>query len=470
VPDQPFDDGLRFPTDFTWGVATAAYQIEGAVNEDGRGPSIWDTFSHTPGRIKNGDTGDVACDHYHRYREDVRLMAELGVSAYRFSIAWPRIQPTGTGPANPAGLDFYDRLVDELLGAGIDPVATLYHWDLPQALEDGGGWLERSTAQRFADYAGMVGSALGDRVRKWITLNEPFVVAAIGYGLGSHAPGRTLLTGAFPVTHHLLLGHGLATAALRATSTAPVGITHTLAPVHPITDSEADADAARRLDGLHNRVYTEPVLRGAYPDDLAWIFGGTDLSAIQAGDLEIIAAPLDFLGVNYYYANTVRAAGPEVPLGFETVTPDVPVTAFGWPVLPDGFHELLTSLRATYGEALPPIYITENGAAYDDVLTSDGQVSDVDRVRYLDAHLRAVHRAMADGVDVRGYFCWSLLDNFEWAEGYSKRFGLVYVDYSSQRRIPKQSYQWYRQLITTMREAAPLSPAIATARSAEDRQ
>ncbi|HVQ96453.1 MAG TPA: GH1 family beta-glucosidase [Mycobacteriales bacterium] len=453
-PDQRFADGPQFPADFTWGVATASYQIEGAVAEDGRGPSIWDTFAHTPGKVRNGDTGDVACDHYHRYPEDVRLMADLGVSAYRFSIAWPRIQPTGRGPANPAGLAFYDRLVDELLGAGIAPVTTLYHWDLPQALEDDGGWLNRDTAYRFAEYAGMVGTALSDRVRMWITLNEPFVSAAIGYGLGEHAPGRRLLAGAFPATHHLLLGHGLAVPALRATGDVSVGITENMAPVHPATDDPADADAARRMDGLHNRVYGDPVLLGRYPDDLAWIYAGTDLSAIRDGDLETIAAPLDFIGINYYAPNMVRAGGADSPLGVETVPwPDAPRTAFDWPVVPDGFHELMLQLRDRYGAALPPIYITENGAAYQDTLGPDGGVSDVDRIGYLDGHLRALRRAIADGVDVRGYFCWSLLDNFEWAEGYSKRFGLVYVDYPTQRRIPKQSYGWYRQLIADQARA-----------------
>jgi beta-glucosidase len=449
VPDQRLEDGLRFPTGFVWGVATAAYQIEGAVAEAGRGPSIWDTFAHSPGRVRDGDTGDIACDHYHRYAEDIQLMADLGVSAYRFSIAWPRIQPGGGGPDNPLGLAFYDRLVDRLLAAGIDPVATLYHWDLPQALEDRGGWLNRDTSYRFAEYAATVAAALGDRIRRWITLNEPFVSAWMGYGIGRHAPGRTLAAGCFPATHHLLLGHGLAVAALRAAGDVPVGITNTLAPVRPASDDPADAEAARRLDGVHNRLYTDPVLLGRYPDDLANLHGGADLSAIRDGDLDAIGAPLDFLGVNYYYAYTARAAGPDNPLGAEQAPrPDVPATGFGWPVLPDGMHDLLVQLADRYGPALPPIYITENGAAYDDKVGPDGQVSDVDRVGYLDGHLRAVRRALAAGVDVRGYFCWSLLDNFEWAEGYSKRFGLVYVDYPTQRRIPKQSYAWYHRLVT----------------------
>jgi beta-glucosidase len=452
VADRGMADGLRFPPDFTWGVATASYQIEGAVDEDGRGRSVWDTFSHTPGRTRDGDTGDVACDHYHRWPEDVRLMAGLGVTAYRFSVAWPRIQPTGSGPANPAGLAFYDRLVDGLLAAGIEPVATLFHWDLPQALEDGGGWLARETAERFAEYAGIVGAALGDRMSRWITLNEPFVHASAGYALGQHAPGRTLMTGAFPATHHQLLGHGLAVAALRGTGPAAVGITNNLAPAHPATDDPADAEAARRVDGLQNRVYTDPVLLGRYPDDLAWLYRDADLSTIRDGDLTITGAPIDFLGVNYYFPSLVRAAGPDNPLGFEFAErAGVPRTAFGWPVVPESMTELLVLLRDRYGSALPPILVTENGAAYDDEVGADGRVSDVDRVAYLDAHLRAVRRAMDAGVDVDGYFCWSLLDNFEWAEGYSKRFGLVYVDYPTQRRIPKESYEWYRRLVAANR-------------------
>jgi beta-glucosidase len=449
VTSDLVDEGVRFPADFTWGVATAAYQIEGAVTEDGRGPSIWDTFAHTPGKTRDGDTGDVACDHYHRYREDVALMADLGITAYRFSIAWPRIQPTGTGSPNPAGLAFYDRLVDALLAAGIAPVATLYHWDLPQALEDAGGWLARSTTERFAEYAGILATTLGDRMHSWITLNEPFVHASYGYALGLHAPGRALLAGAFPATHHLLLAHGLAVAALRAAGATQVGITHNLAPATPASPDPADAAAARRLDGLQNRVYTDPLLLGSYPDDLPELYGGdADLSVIRRGDAVTISAALDFLGVNYYFPNLVRSAGPNNPLGVELVEhTGVPRTAFGWPVVPEGMTDLLVLLRQRYGDALPPIYVTENGAAYEDRLV-DGEVSDVDRIGYLDGHVRAVRRAMDAGVDVRGYFCWSLLDNFEWAEGYSKRFGLVYVDYSTQRRIPKRSYDWYRGLIT----------------------
>ncbi|TQS40058.1 GH1 family beta-glucosidase [Cryptosporangium phraense] len=438
----------QFPADFVWGVATASYQIEGAVTEDGRGPSIWDTFSHTPGRTDNGDTGDVADDHYHRSDEDLDLMAGLGVDAYRFSIAWPRIQPTGSGPANQRGLDFYDRLVDGLLARGITPAATLYHWDLPQALEDRGGWLQREIPERFAEYVALVADRLGDRVGYWITLNEPFVVTAFGYALGTHAPGHRLLAGAFPVAHHQLLGHGLAVQALRGVA-GRVGVTNALAPVHPASSSPEDELAAGVLDLLHNRTYNDPLLTGRYPDELAAVYRGADLSVIRDGDLSLISAPLDFLGVNFYNPHRVRAGGPE-QLGTEIVEyPGAPTTAMGWPVVPEAFTELLTGLVTQYGCALPPIYVTENGAAYDDRPDPDGRVQDDDRIAYLDAHLRAVHAAMAAGVDVRGYFCWSLLDNFEWSEGYDKRFGLVRVDYDTLRRTPKASYDWYRAVIAS---------------------
>ncbi|MFI5955456.1 GH1 family beta-glucosidase [Cryptosporangium sp. NPDC051539] len=438
----------QFPSDFVWGVATASYQIEGAVAEDGRGPSVWDTFSHTPGKTHNGDTGDVADDHYHRYLDDFNLMAGLGVGAYRFSIAWPRIQPTGEGPANPLGLDFYDRLVDTMLARGISPAATLYHWDLPQALEDRGGWMQRDIPQRFAEYAAVVAERLGDRVSYWITLNEPFVVTAFGYALGTHAPGHRLLAGAFPVAHHQLLGHGLAVSALKSASVAgQIGITNAMAPVHPASSDRADVTAAAVLDLLHNQTYGDPLFAGRYPDELAAIYRGADLSVIRDGDLALISTPLDFLGVNFYNPHRVQAGGPE-QLGTEIVEyPGVPTTAMGWPVVPEAFTELLTDLVARYGPALPPVYITENGAAYDDRPDADGRVQDDDRIAYLDAHLRAVHAAMAAGVDVRGYFCWSFLDNFEWAEGYDKRFGLVRVDYDTLKRTPKASYDWYRSVI-----------------------
>ena len=448
MTESSADSGLRFPDGFLFGVATAAYQIEGAVKEDGRGPSVWDTFSHTPGRTRDGDTGDVACDSYHRYPEDIRLMAELGVTGYRFSIAWPRIQPTGRGTPNPAGLDYYERLVDALLAADISPCPTLYHWDLPQGLEDDGGWQARDTAERFADYATQVANRLGDRVGRWITLNEPNVVTFAGYATGRHAPGLQLGNRCFGVAHHLMLGHGLAVRALRAsTPDIPVGITLNVHPIHPASGAPADVSAAESYDAVRNGLFVDPVLRGRHPDQLTELFPATEFAAVHPGDLDTIRAPIDFLGINYYNPEMVRA-DPTALFGYAPAPwPDAARTAFDWPVVPDGLHDLMVRLRDRYGSALPPIHITENGSAWDDVVGSDGTVVDPDRVSYLDGHLRALRRAMDDGVDVRGYFGWSLLDNFEWAEGYSKRFGLVYVDYPTQQRIPKSSYRWYQALI-----------------------
>ncbi|MGW5242220.1 GH1 family beta-glucosidase [Monashia sp. NPDC004114] len=448
----------HWPEAFTFGVATAAYQIEGAVHEDGRGPSIWDTFSHTPGRVFGGDTGDVACDHYHRYADDVALMRDLGVDSYRLSVAWPRVQPDGTGPINQAGLDFYSRLVDTLLDNGIEPAITLYHWDLPQPLEDQGGWTVRDTARRFADYSAVVAAALGDRVHRWITLNEPWCSSMLGYSIGVHAPGRREGEGAVAAAHHLLLGHGLAVPAIRtADPRAQVGITLNLQPVTAASDSPQDRAAADRFLMNANLLFTDPVLAGRYPDLAREVYAPiTDFSFLQPDDLTTIAAPLDFLGVNYYFPSDI-AQGPyavddpsqrtAADLGAEpVVADDAERTAMGWPVEADGLYRLLTWLKATY-PSLPPIYITENGRAVDDVVDPDGHVHDADRVRYLDDHLHAVSRARRDGVDVRGYYCWSLLDNFEWAEGYAKRFGVVYVDYATQQRIPKDSFTWYRDLI-----------------------
>jgi beta-glucosidase len=441
----------RFPDGFAWGVATSAYQTEGAVAEGGRGVSIWDTFCRRPGAIRNGHTGDVAVDHYHRWPEDIALMADLGVTAYRFSVAWPRVQPPGSGPANVTGLDFYDRLADALLAAGITPVPTLYHWDLPQPLEDGGGWMSRQTAQRFGDYAALVAGRLADRVPLWITLNEPFVVTAFGYALGIHAPGRELMLDALVTAHHQLLGHGLATAALRAAGARQVAITNNYSPAWPASEDEADVTAARHYDILHNLLFTDPVLTGSYPDLSAFGVGEAGLRCIEDGDLAVISAPLDALGVNYYNPTRLSAL-PDSPLPFRLEPiPGYPVTAFGWPVIPAGLTELLNLLRERYGAALPPVYITENGCSVNDELTADGTVDDQMRIRYLDGHIRAVHEAITAGVDVRGYLAWSLMDNFEWTEGYHQRFGLVHVDFETQRRTPKASFGWYRDMIAAQR-------------------
>ena len=437
----------EFPSGFRWGVSTSAYQIEGGVDSDGRGASIWDTFAHTPGRIVDHSTGDVACDHYHRHAEDVALLAGLGASAYRFSIAWPRVRPTGDGPIDPRGLDFYDRLVDDLLAHDIDPVATRYHWDLPQSLEDAGGWLVRDTAHRFAEYADATAARLGDRVKLWITLNEPFIHMSLGHATGEHAPGRTLLFDAFPVAHHQLLGHGLAVAALRTHTTNPIAIANNYSPVRPAGDTAADQAAVAAYEALHNRLFTDPLFGRGYPDEL-----GFDTSVVRAGDLDVIAAPIDVLGVNYYNPTGVRAPQEGSPLPFEFVPLDgYPRTAFDWPVAPDGLHELLGWLHRTYADDLPPIQITESGCAYDDAPDADGRVHDPERIAYLDGHLRAVHAAMAEGVDVTGYFVWSLLDNFEWAEGYARRFGLVHVDFETQKRTPKASYAWLREVLRAQR-------------------
>ena len=448
----------RFPAGFHWGVATAAYQIEGAIREGGRGVSIWDTFCQRPGVIKDGHTGAVATDSYHRWAEDVALLAGLGVTAYRFSIAWPRVQPGGSGSANQAGLDFYDRLTDALLAAGITPVPTLYHWDLPQPVEDEGGWMERQTAHRFADYAAMTAERLADRIGLWITLNEPFVVTAYGYALGIHAPGKALMLGALPTAHHQLLGHGLAASALRTAGARRVVITNNYSPAWPASDNDADRAAARAYDILQNWMFTDPLLRGRYPDLSPFGLGGDDdpasgLACVRDGDLAVISAPLDGLGVNYY-SPTRLSALPDSPLPFQMEPiPGYPVTAFGWPVVPAGLTEMLSQLSRRYGTALPPLYVTENGCSTDDLPGRDGTVDDQLRIDYVDGHLRAVHTAITSGIDVRGYFHWTLADNFEWSEGFSQRFGLVYVDHQSQARTPKESYAWYRDLIAAQRAA-----------------
>src|SRR5260221_1405678 len=441
----------RFPDEFAWGVATSAYQIEGAVQEDGRGESVWDVFCRKPGAISGGDTGDVAADHFHRWNTDVGLMAELGLTAYRFSIAWPRVQPLGKGPANEPGVDFYDRLTDALLARGITPVPTLYHWDLPQPLEDQGGWLARDTAHRFAEYAALAAERLADRIPLWITLNEPFVVTAFGYALGIHAPGQPLMLGALPTAHHQLLGHGLATSALRSAGARQVAITNNHAPAWPATASAADVAAANAYDTLHNRMFADPPLLGRYPDLSAFGVGPGGLDCVRDGDLAVISAPLDAFGVNYY-SPTRLSELPDSPLPFRMEPiPGYRVTAFGWPVIPAGLTELLTMLKDRYGERLPPVYVTENGCSVNDEVAADGTVDDQPRIGYLDGHIRAVHAAMIAGVDVRGYFVWSLMDNFEWSEGYLQRFGLVHVGVETQRRTLKASFAWYRDLIAPQR-------------------
>ncbi len=444
---------LGLPADFVLGAATASYQIEGAATEDGRGPSIWDTFSHTPGRVLGGDNGDVACDHYHRMPEDVALMSGLGLDTYRFSIAWPRIQPAGSGAVERRGMDFYSRLVDELLAADISPWVTLYHWDLPQPLEDAGGWPVRDTAHRFAEYAALVHDALGDRVRFWTTHNEPWCSAFLGYAAGIHAPGRQDDAASLRAVRHLLVGHGLATQALRAAGAESLGITVNLYAVSPATGSEADVDAARRVDALSNRVFLDPLLQGRWPADLVADLdeiGLADdlLGADPEADLALASVPLDALGVNYYTRHTVAAGGET---GAESaypgstdvrfVNPGFPTTDMGWPVDATGLTEVLETVAAMAPEL--PLFVTENGAAYPDDEVVDGRVEDADRVAYLDGHLRACATAIERGVPLRGYFAWSLMDNFEWALGYSKRFGLVRVDYDTLERTPKRSAEWY---------------------------
>ncbi|MFI9846882.1 GH1 family beta-glucosidase [Nonomuraea sp. NPDC051941] len=440
-----------FDPGFLWGAATASYQIEGAVAEDGREPSIWDVFSAQPGNVREGHTGDVACDHYHRYPDDVALMAELGLRAYRFSVAWPRVQPLGSGAVNQRGLDFYRRLVDELLGRGIEPWPTLYHWDLPQPLEDAGGWPARETALRFADYAAAVHDALADRVTHWTTLNEPWCSAYLGYATGEHAPGRREPAAAIRAVHHLLLGHGLAASAM---SGSRVGITLNPTQARPETGSAEDLEAARRIDGVANRIFLDPLYRAAYPADvIADLAAVTDFEHVHDGDLKTIAAPLDFLGVNYYTPAIVSGivSGDGLALPQDKPTPYVgsetvrfvdggrPRTAIGWEIDERGLSDLLLRLARDY--PVTALYVTENGAAYDE------EAHDADRIAYLDGHLRACHHAVTQGVPLRGYFAWTLLDNFEWAHGYCQRFGLVHVDFATQRRTPKDSARWYAEVI-----------------------
>ncbi|MGC1356271.1 MAG: GH1 family beta-glucosidase [Xanthobacteraceae bacterium] len=442
----------KAPPGFLWGVSTSSYQIEGAAHEDGRGLSIWDTYSHIPGKIKNNDTGDVACDHYHRYREDVELMQEFGVQAYRFSVAWPRILPEGRGAINKAGLAFYDRLIDAVLAAGIEPWLCLYHWDLPQALGDKGGWTNRDCAQWFADYTDVVAHHYGDRVKRFATVNEPSVFTLFGFALGGQAPGivdRGMLLRAI---HHVNLGHGAAIDRMRAAvKGASLGAIHNCQPCRPATDTPENRVAAETLDAYWNLAFPDPQLRGVYPPPIDELM----TPYLKSDDLKHINRPVDWFGLNHYSPNYV-VASDSTPLGlwFGDAPANVPRSTMGWPVEPAAFGEILTRMHKRYGL---PIYVTENGTAYADKPTADGKVHDEPRISYLKAYTAAMYEAIAAGVDVRGYFVWALLDNFEWSSGYSERFGLVYVDYPTQRRLPKDSFRWFAD----QAKASSISPVPA---------
>jgi beta-glucosidase len=445
---------LQFPNHFIWGGATSSYQIEGAWNEDGKGESIWDRFAHTPGKIEDGSTGDVACDHYHRWRDDIALMKALGLKAYRFSVSWPRILPSGRGKVNQAGLDFYSRLVDGLLEAGIRPFATLYHWDLPQALQDQGGWPARNTAEAFGEYAQVVSRALGDRVKDWMTINEPWCVSFLSHQIGEHAPGwKDNWAAAIRAAHHALLAHGWAVPVLRANSPgAEVGIVLNCVPAYPASPSEADAQAARAFDGYFNRWFLDPLFGRGYPEDKLTEYtlagyapsGWEDL--ILPGDLDTISVATDFLGINYYNRAVIRNHSvPDSQNLPPTVQPREQVTDMGWEVYPDGLYDLLLRIHREY--APPKIYIAENGASYSDGPNDQAQIHDARRLAYVRDHLVACHRAIQNGVPLSGYFIWSLMDNFEWAKGYTQRFGVVWVDYATQQRVPKDSARWYQGVI-----------------------
>ncbi len=449
---------ITFPDGFAWGAATAAYQIEGAWNEDGKGESVWDRFAHTPGNVLNGDNGDVACDHYHRWPADIRLMQSLGLQAYRFSAAWPRILPTGRGPVNQAGLDFYSRLVDGLLEAGITPFVTLYHWDLPQALQDAGGWTNRATAEAFVEYTQALSGALGDRVKHWITHNEPAVAANLGYWIGVHAPGEKDLGKALRASHHLLLSHGWAVPVLRQNSPgAEVGITLSLNVAVPASPSAADHVADRQSDGLWARWYLDPLFGRGYPADIvadAIQLGGLPAEGlaglVQPGDLEAVAVPCDFLGINYYTRNLSRSRtldemDNEAPNVFQAPKTPYTWTEMPWEIYPQGLYEVLMRVHLHYKPR--KFYITENGASFSDAPNAEGRVADTRRLNYLRDHFAAARKAIAHGVPLAGYFIWSLMDNFEWGYGYSQRFGSVWVDFATQERILKDSALWYRGVI-----------------------
>lgn len=443
---QPRDLAARFPTDFLFGVATAAYQIEGAAEEDGRKPSIWDAFSHTPGRVRGRDTGDVACDHYHRFEEDLSIAADLGVDVYRFSLAWPRIIPDGVGAVNEKGIDFYDRLVDTILAKGLKPYATLYHWDLPINLHGRGGWTSRPTAYAFADFASVAMKRLGDRLAAVTTFNEPWCATILSYLLGIHAPGEKNLAAALHAVHTMNLAHGLAVDAIRAVrSDIPVGIVLNAESIYPGSSASQDVAAARRHHRFHNGLFCDPLFAGTYPEEVVKA-AGEDFPKVEPGDMEIICRPIDYLGINYYQPSYIVDA-PDLPYPSSRSLPPaegVPTTAMNWKIIPAGIGNLLSELKRDW--KLPPVWIMENGAAFTDTVV-DGKVNDQDRVAYYRDHLTAVADLIEKGEDIRGYFAWSLLDNFEWAEGYSCRFGLVHVDYATQKRTLKASGAWYRDLL-----------------------
>ncbi|MGM0651266.1 MAG: GH1 family beta-glucosidase [Bacillota bacterium] len=441
---------LTFPDHFTWGAATSSYQIEGAPDADGKGESIWDRFTHTPGNIWNGENGDRACDHYHLYHDDVCLMADFGLQSYRFSISWPRVFPEGGGKPNRKGMDFYRRLVDRLNQHGIKPAVTLYHWDLPQALQEKGGWANRDTARYFEQYAAFIFENLDLPVDLWITLNEPWVSAFLGHALGVHAPGENDFSEALQVSHNLLLAHGFAVHSFRSIGreNEQIGIALNLAPVHPASDSDADKNQARRTDGFMNRWFLDPIFKGVYPRDMVEIFSRSfEMPVITEEDDAIISAPLDFLGVNNYTRTIIRAGSSEDDfMGSPENPPDAEYTEMGWEVYPQGIYELLIRLHNDYQP--PKLYITENGAAFADEVNNAGEVRDLKRISYLQSYITEAWNALQDGVPLEGYYAWSLLDNFEWSFGYSKRFGLIYVDFPSLQRIPKRSAYWYRDLIS----------------------
>ena len=441
-------DLIQFPQDFIWGAATSSYQIEGAWDQDQKGESIWDRFSHTPGKIENGETGDVACDHYHRYPEDVALMKGLGLQAYRFSVSWPRFLPAGRGQVSQAGVDFYSRLVDKLLEAGIEPFLTLYHWDMPQILEDQGGWPSRMIVDAFLEFTDVVTRSLGDRVKYWTTFNEPFVSAMLGYQIGVHAPGHTSMSEGVAAAHHILLAHGMAVPLIRKNvPDAQVGIVTNHGPKMPASSSFADKKAAVYADGYLNRWYLDPLAGRGYPQDMVDAFGGR-MDFVQDGDLDVIATPIDYLGINYYTREIVRSkeiseSENEPP----TIIQGDEITEMDWEVYPDGLYDFLGRLHFEYGYSFPAIYVTENGAAFPDTVSPDGQVHDPARLTYIKRHLEACHRSIQIGVPLKGYFAWSLFDNFEWSFGYRPHFGIVHVDFETQKRTPKSSALWYSDVI-----------------------